>query len=77
MYVNNIISAMLGAGKTCLFLRFKSVFEKINFFFQIKIFLVFLNHFDALISKLIFLKKYYFNIFLSEKHFKNTIVTTL
>ena len=29
-----------------------------------------LDHFDALISKMIFLKKNYFNTFLSEKHFK-------
>jgi len=35
-------------------------------------FLVFLDHFDVLISKIIFkkLKKYYFNTFLNEKHFK-------
>jgi len=34
---------------------------------------VFLDHFDTLILKIIFfLKKYYFNIFISEKHFKNT-----
>jgi hypothetical protein len=33
---------------------------------------MFLDYFDALISKIIFkkLKKYYFNIFLSEKHFE-------
>jgi len=32
---------------------------------------MFLDHFDALILKIIFfLKKYYFNIFLSEKHFE-------
>jgi len=40
-------------------LRFKSAFEKFdNFLFfyllQINIFLVFLDHFDALISKIIF-----------------------
>jgi hypothetical protein len=34
--------------------------------------LVFLYHFDALISKIIFkkYKNYYFNIFLSKKYFK-------
>jgi len=33
--------------------------------------LVFLDHFDALILKIIFfLKKYYFNIFLNKKHFE-------
>jgi hypothetical protein len=33
---------------------------------------VFLDHFNALISKIIFkkIKKYYFNIFQNEKHFK-------
>jgi len=32
---------------------------------------MFLDHFDALMSKIIFFKKkYYFNIFLNEKHFK-------
>jgi len=30
---------------------------------------MFLDHFDALISKIIF-KKYYFNIFLNKKYFK-------
>jgi len=36
---------------------------------------VFSNHFNALISKIIFkkLKKYYFNIFPSEKHFKKQL----
>jgi hypothetical protein len=47
---------------------------KIFYFFsllQINMFLVFLDHFDALISKIIFLKKiYYFDTFLSEKHFE-------
>jgi len=35
-------------------------------------FLVFLYHFDALISKIIFKnkKKYYFDKFLSKKHFE-------
>jgi hypothetical protein len=33
-------------------------------------FLVFLDYFDALISKIIFLKKYYFDTFLSKKHFE-------
>jgi hypothetical protein len=38
---------------------------------QINIFLVFLDHFDALISKIIFKnKKILFDIFLSKKYFK-------
>ena len=43
-----------------LFFRFKSAFEKKLIFFifllQINIFLVFLDHFNALISKIIFKK---------------------
>jgi hypothetical protein len=31
---------------------------------------MFLNYFEILILKIIFLKKYYFNTFQSEKHFK-------
>jgi len=31
---------------------------------------MFLNHFDAVILKIIFKKKNYFNIFLSEKYFE-------
>jgi hypothetical protein len=38
---------------------------------QINIFFVFLDHFDVLISKIIFKnKKILFDIFLSKKHFK-------
>jgi len=47
--------------------------KKILFFslLQINIFLVFSDHFDALISKIIFLnKKCYFNTFPSKKHFE-------
>jgi hypothetical protein len=46
-------------------------FENFLFFalLQINIFLVFLDHFDPLISKII-LKKYYFDIFVSEKYFE-------
>jgi hypothetical protein len=51
----------------------KHFLKKIFFYLlQINIFLVFLDHFDVLISKII-LKKYKknnFNIFLSEKHFE-------
>jgi hypothetical protein len=47
--------------KNCLFLLFKNVFKKFKFYLffyllQINIFLVFLDHFDALISKIIFKK---------------------
>jgi len=51
----------------------KVFLKKINFFFifffKLIYFLVFLDHFDVLISKII-LKKYYFNIFLNEKYLK-------
>jgi len=42
------------------------------FLFKINIFLVFLDYFDALISKIIFLKikNYYFDIFPSKKYFE-------
>jgi hypothetical protein len=42
-----------------MFLCFKNVFEKKNYFFsllQINNFLVFLDYFDAIISKIIFKK---------------------
>jgi hypothetical protein len=44
---------------SCLFLCFKNVFEKIKYFLffsllQINIFLVFSDHFDVLMSKIIF-----------------------
>jgi hypothetical protein len=55
----------------------KALLKKINFFlfflFSSNLYvLVFLDYFDALISKMIFkkIKKHYFNIFLSKKHFK-------
>jgi hypothetical protein len=61
----------------CLFLCFKNIFKKIKIFYffsllQINIFLVFLDHFDTLITKIIFKNKkiYYFDTFLNEKHFK-------
>jgi hypothetical protein len=39
---------------------------------------MFLDHFDALLSKIIFKnKKNYFDIFLNEKYFKKTTATTL
>jgi len=46
---NGIVSSFL--VKSCLFLYFKNIFKKINFFlFLINIFLVFLNYFDVLIK---------------------------
>jgi len=47
-------------------------FQKVHFVLLKINFLYILDHFDALISKIIFkkLKKYYFNIFQHEKHFK-------
>jgi len=59
-----------------LFLRFKSILKKIEFFYFFLcyklIFFMFLDHFDVLILKIILkkLKKYYFNIFLNKKYFK-------
>ena len=50
----------------CLFLYLKFL-KKINFF------LVFSNHFNILISKIIFLKKNYYNIFSSKKQFKEQL----
>jgi len=44
--------------------------KSFNFLFKINFF-VFSDRFDMLMSKLIFLKKYYFNIFSSEKYFKS------
>jgi hypothetical protein len=46
---------------SCLFARFKNVFKKINFFFYFflylkLIFFVFLDHFNMLMSKIIFKK---------------------
>jgi len=59
--------------RSCLFLRFKSFFKnKLIFFvfFCFKlIFFMFLDHFDALMSKIIF-KKHYFDTFSSKKYFK-------
>jgi hypothetical protein len=61
--------------RTCLVWQTQHHFQKIrNIFFllQIKFFLVFFYRIDVLISKISFkkLKKYYFNTFLSEKHFE-------
>jgi len=63
----------------CLFLYFKSIFKKFNFFYFFiyfkLIFLMFSDHFNILISKIIF-KKYYFDAFpkkntLKNKHYHN------
>jgi hypothetical protein len=51
----------------CLGIWLKPRFLKIKIFFC----LIFFRFFEVLILKIIFKnKKYYFNIFLSEKHFK-------
>jgi len=42
--------------RTGLFLYFKSIFKKITFFFILNYFFMFSDHFDALMSKIIFLK---------------------
>jgi hypothetical protein len=34
---------------------------------------MFSDRFDVLISKIIFLKKYYFDVFLNEKHFEKQL----
>jgi hypothetical protein len=49
---------------------------KILFLFKI-IFLGFLIVLNVLILKIIFLKKYYFNIFLNKKHFKKQLIQYL
>jgi hypothetical protein len=51
---------------------FLKKFEIFLFFslLQINIFLVFSNHFDVLMSKIIFLKNHYFDAFPSKKHFE-------
>jgi len=36
---------------------------------------MFSDHFDVLMSKIIFLKKYYFNVFWNKKHFKDAFVS--
>jgi len=54
-------------------LYFKNIFKKFKvFLFEINIFLVILDHFNMLMLKIILknFKKYYFIIFMSEKHFK-------
>jgi hypothetical protein len=55
-------------GNLVFFLYFKKLNFYIFFLFQINIFLIFLDHFNVLILKN---KKYYFDIFLNEKHFEN------
>ena len=57
-------------------LCFKSIFEKILFFYFKLIFFIFSDHFDKLMSKIIFKNKkiYYFDIFSSEKHFKIQLI---
>jgi len=53
-----------------LFLSFKNIFFKNNFFY-FKVLFMFLDCFNALISKIIFkkYKKYYFNIFINKIYF--------
>jgi len=52
-------------------MRFKSIYFLKIFIYLKLIFSVFLDHFNVLILKIIFLKKYYFNIFSNKKYFKN------
>ena len=49
----------------------KMVFKKIKIFFYFKlIFFIFLDYFDMLMLKIIFLKKYYFDVFSNKKYFE-------
>jgi hypothetical protein len=52
----------------CVSKEFLKKFKIFLFFLYLK--LIFLDHFDALISKMIFLKNYYFDIFPSKKHYE-------
>jgi hypothetical protein len=60
-YIVNTLQDMTHVlSNNCLFLRFKNIFKKILFFlfffFKLIFFLVFLDYFDVLISKIIFKK---------------------
>jgi len=49
-----------------------TVFHEISFCFCLNLFFFFMfsNRLDMLMSRMIFLKKYYFDTFLDEKHFE-------
>jgi hypothetical protein len=55
-------------------MRFKSIYFFKIFIYLKLIFSVFLDHFNVLILKIIFFKKYYFNIFSNKKYFKNQML---
>jgi hypothetical protein len=59
-----IIKYVRNAIQIIFFKNLKFFYLKLNFF-------MFLYCFDMAMLKIIFLKKYYFNIFLSKKYFKS------
>jgi len=57
--------------RSTVYFYISKAFKKKIYLLQINMFFVFLDHFNVLILKIILKnKKYYFNIFLSEKHFE-------
>jgi hypothetical protein len=68
------IKSLYVADKIVCFCVSKTFLKKFKIFLffsllQINIFLIFLDYFNALISKIIF-KKYYFNTYSNKKYFK-------
>jgi hypothetical protein len=72
--VDVLLSMNCRVIRICILIVFFFKGLKFFYFFCYKlIFLMFLNHFNVLMSKIIFfkIKKYYFDAFPSEKHPKN------
>jgi len=59
--------------KTLFIFIFQKYFLKKLIFFSSNYFLLLSHYFDVLVLKIIFLKKYYFNIFLIKNILKNKI----